>query len=135
SVYYVWFAPGADAYIVPTEQARQLYLERGLDTKRVHMLGMPIDPKFTRPTESKEELRRKFGLQPGLPVVLLVGGGEGAGGLPDAVRAISRARVPVQLLIITGRNKRLYVRLQHARSNWHVSAKIFGFVQNMPEMM
>ena len=135
SLHYSWFAPGADAYIVPTEQAKQLYLSRGLDPKRVHMLGMPIDPKFTQPTESKEELQRKFGLEPGLPVVLLVGGGDGAGGLQDAVRAISRARLLVQLLVITGRNRRLYAHLQRTKQSFHVPLKVFGFVQNMPEMM
>ncbi|GCE19778.1 MGDG synthase family glycosyltransferase [Dictyobacter kobayashii] len=71
SVHFSWFAPGADAYIVPTEQAKQLYLKRKLDPKRVHMLGMPIDPKYTREVATKEELRRKFGLAQDLPVVLL----------------------------------------------------------------
>jgi len=135
SLHYSWFAPGADAYIVPTERAKELYLERGLDQKRVHMLGMPIDPKFTLPIESKQELQRKLGLEPGLPVVLLVGGGDGAGGIRSAVQAISQARLPVQLLIVTGRNKRLYMHLQRVRASLRVPAKIFGFVHNMPEIM
>jgi 1,2-diacylglycerol 3-beta-galactosyltransferase len=135
SVHYSWFAPGADGYIVPTEHAKRLYLKRGLDPERVHMLGMPIDPKFTLPIEGKQELQRKLGFDPRLPVVLLVGGGDGAGGLRTAVHAISQARLPVQMLIITGRNQRLYVHLQRARSSLHVPARVFGFVQNMPEMM
>jgi 1,2-diacylglycerol 3-beta-galactosyltransferase len=135
TIHYSWYAPGADAYIVPTEQAKQLYLQRGLDPKRVHILGMPIDPKFTRPTESKLDLQQRFGLKPGVPVVLLVGGGDGAGGLQTVVRAISQAHLPVQLLVVTGRNKRLYAHLQRTRSQLHVPAKIFGFVQNMPEFM
>ena len=135
SLHYSWFAPGADAYIVPTEHAKKLYLARGLDHRRVHMLGMPIDPKFTLPTESKEELQRKLGLAHGLPVVLLVGGGEGSGGLRSAVQTISQARLPVQLLIVTGRNKRLYMHLQRVRASLRVPAQIYGFVQNMPELM
>ena len=135
SLHYAWFAPGADAYIVPTERAREIYLKRGLDPDRVHMLGMPIDPKFTTPTEGKEELQRKLGLTPGKPVVLLVGGGDGAGGLRSIVQAISQARLPVQLLIVTGRNTRLYTHLQRIRASLRVPAKIFGFVHNIPEMM
>ena len=135
SAHSSWFAPGATSYVVPTEQARQLSLKRGLDPERVHVLGMPIDPKFTLPVATKEELCRKFELEPGLPVVLLVGGGDGAGGLPSAVRTISQARLPVQLLIVTGRNKRLYVHLQRTRSHLRVPAKVYGFVQNMPELM
>ncbi len=135
SIHNAWFAPGADAYIVPTEYARELAIKQGMDPERVHVLGMPIDPKFTMPLESKQELQRKLGLEPGLPVILLVGGGEGAMGLRSAVQAISQTRLPVQLLIITGRNQRLYVQLQRARSSLHVPARVFGFVQNMPEMM
>src|SRR5437879_5543930 len=106
-----------------------------MDPVRVHVMGMPIDPKFTLPLESKQELQRKLGLKPGLPVILLVGGGEGAMGLRSAAHVISQARLPVQLLIITGHNKRLYVQLQRTRSSLHVPAKVFGFVQNMQEMM
>jgi 1,2-diacylglycerol 3-beta-galactosyltransferase len=135
SVHHAWFAPGADAYIVPTIYARELALKQGMDPIHVHLMGMPIDPKFTLPFESKQELQHKLGLKPGLPVVLLVGGGEGAMGLRSAVHAISHARLPVQLLIIAARNKRLYVQLQRIRSSLHVPARVFGFVQNMQEMM
>jgi 1,2-diacylglycerol 3-beta-galactosyltransferase len=135
SLHYSWFAPGADTYIVPTEQAKQLYLSRGLDPKRVQMLGMPIDPKYTLPVEEKSVLKSKFGLEPGLPVVLLVGGGDGAGGLHASVRAISQAHLPVQLMVVTGRNRRLYAQLQRTRTKLHMPTKIFGFVQNMPELM
>lgn len=135
SVHYTWFSPGVDGYIVPTEDARQLYLKRGLDPHKVQVLGMPIDPKFAREVASKEELRKKFDLRPGLPVVLLVGGGDGAGGLRGAVRAISDAHLPVQLMVVTGRNRRLYANLQSTHARLHVPAKIFGFVNNMPELM
>lgn len=135
TVHYAWLAPGVDGYIVPTEQARQLYLQRGLDPQRVYMLGMPIDPRFSLPTASKAELQKKFGLQPGVPTILLVGGGDGAGGLQAAVRAISNARLPAQLLVVTGRNRRLYASLQRSKSRLHVPAQIFGFVHNMPELM
>src|SRR6185312_8772797 len=57
SVHQAWMAPGADAYIVPTEYARNLYLQNGLDPVQIHFLGMPIDPKFTLPFDSKEELQ------------------------------------------------------------------------------
>src|SRR5205807_10384218 len=56
-------------------------------------------------------------------------------GLRSAAHVISQAHLPVQLLIITGHNKRLYIQLQRTRSSLHVPAKVFGFVQNMQEMM
>jgi 1,2-diacylglycerol 3-beta-galactosyltransferase len=135
SVHHSWYAPGADGYIVPTEPARQLYLKRGLDPEKIYVLGMPIDPKFTLPMPSKEALRRKLGLDLDIPVVLLTGGGDGAGKLRSAVHAVSHARLPVQLLVVAGRNKRLFVQLQRERAHLSVPLKVFGFVNNMPEMM
>jgi 1,2-diacylglycerol 3-beta-galactosyltransferase len=135
SIHNSWFASGVSRYVVPTEQAKQLYLRRGLDPEHVSMLGMPIDPKYTVPVASKGELQRKFNLKVGVPTILMVGGGDGAGGLQKAVRAISRAHLPVQLMVVTGRNRRLYTHLQRTRASLHVPAKILGFVQNMPELM
>ncbi len=135
SIHNSWFTSGVNRYVVPTEQAKQLYLKRGLNPEYVSMLGMPIDPKYTVPVASKEELQRRFNLKVGVPTILLVGGGDGAGGLQKAVRAISRAHLPVQLMVVTGRNRRLYTHLQRTRSSLHVPVKIFGFVQNMPELM
>lgn len=135
SVHSSWYAPGVDACIVPTEQARQRYLDHGLDAERVHVLGMPIDPKFTLPMPDKAELQQRFELDPGLRTVLLVGGGDGAGGLREAVYAISQARLPVQIMVVAGRNKRLFAQLQHLRASLQVPVKVFGFVHNMPEMM
>jgi 1,2-diacylglycerol 3-beta-galactosyltransferase len=135
SVHHSWYAPGADSYVVPTEAARQLYLRRGLDPEKIHVLGMPIDPKYTLPQPSKEELRRKLHMDLDLPAVLLTGGGDGAGGLRAAIHAVSQARLPVQLLVVTGRNKRLFVQLQRERTHFKVPVKILGFVNNMPELM
>ena len=135
SVHCAWYAPGVQAYIVPTEEARTLYLKRGLDPERIHVLGMPIDPAFSRPTADQKMLREQLGLLPDLPVVLLVGGGDGAGGLQHAVQAISQARLPLQLIVVTGHNRRLYTHLQRIQAGLHVLATILGFVYNMPELM
>ncbi len=135
SAHHSWFAEGASAYAVPTEEVRQRYLARGLDPARVHLLGMPIDPRFTLPVGSREALRQKLGLEQDRPVVLLVGGGEGSGGLRRAVHAIARAQLPVQLLVVTGRNRRLYARLQQEQARLPVPTTVLGFVHNMPELM
>jgi 1,2-diacylglycerol 3-beta-galactosyltransferase len=38
-------------------------------------------------------------------------------------------------MVVTGRNKRLYAHLQRTKSNLEIPLTIFGFVQNMPELM
>jgi 1,2-diacylglycerol 3-beta-galactosyltransferase len=68
-----------------------------------------------------------------LPVVLLVGGGEGMGKLRPIAQAISDAQLPVQLVVIAGRNEKLRRDLE-ARP-WKIPVKVNDFVTNMPEWM
>jgi 1,2-diacylglycerol 3-beta-galactosyltransferase len=136
TVHCAWIAPGVTACVVPTEAARQMALDTGMATKRIHYLGMPIDPKFARsaPT-SREELRVELGLDPALPTVLLVGGGEGAIGLAEATRAIGYGDFDVQMLVVTGRNKQLFAQLKREQNQFRVPTQVLGFVNNMPDLM
>ena len=58
------------------------------------------------------KIRTRLGWPQNRPVVLLVGGGEGMGPLEPTARAIDAAGLPVQLVIIAGRNKKLKERLE-----------------------
>lgn len=136
NVHCAWIAPRVDACIVPTKEARQVALEAGVPAKRIRLLGMPIDPSFARPNPVPlEERRRALGLDPHLPVILLVGGGEGAGGLAEAAETLSRQRLPAQLVIVAGRNRQLYQELESIRDSFHMPVKLFGFVNTMPDLM
>ena len=136
SVHCAWIAPGVTACVVPTEAARRLALEAGVPSKRVHLLGMPIDPRFAQPSwANRDTLRAELGLDPELPVVLMVGGGEGAIGLADAVAAVGHSDLRVQLLVVTGRNKGLMSQLQRQSTSFRTPAQILGFVHNMPDLM
>ncbi|MCL4396278.1 MAG: galactosyldiacylglycerol synthase, partial [Chloroflexi bacterium] len=72
-------------------------------------------------------------LDPARTTALLVGGGEGMGRLYDIAREIDRARLPIQLVVIAGRNRRLYDRL--AAAEWHIPVSLQRFVTNMPDWM
>lgn len=136
TIHCSWIAPGVTACAVPTESARAIALAAGVPSKRIHLLGMPIDPRFaTRPGATGEALRRELGLDPDRPTVLLVGGGEGAIGLADAVMAVGHSDLNVQMVVVTGRNKLLYAQLQHARAGFAVPTQVLGFVHNMPDLM
>jgi hypothetical protein len=100
------------------------------------MLGMPIDPKFARqPQDTREERRARLGLDPDKPVVLVVGGGEGAGGLAEAAVALGSARLPAQLVVVTGRNQQLRATLERQTARFKTPMRVEGFVHNMPDFM
>lgn len=130
-----WAYPKVDACSVPTEYARDLTISLGMPPEKVHLLGMPIHPKFSLPAEERGVVRAALGLERDRFTVLLVGGGEGLGNLGEATRAIAAARLPVQLVVITGRNKALRQALEAERANFGLPAVILGFVENMPDIM
>ncbi|HEX5548153.1 MAG TPA: glycosyltransferase [Ktedonobacterales bacterium] len=138
SAHAAWFARGVDACVVPTLATKRLALAHGLPAGRVHVLGMPIDPSFTaRANATTAECRRALGLDTDRAVVLLAGGGEGACGLAEAVQELIRQRIRAQLVVVAGRNRQLYAQVDHLRRRTHTPTHIalFGFVQNMPDLM
>ncbi len=136
SVHTAWVAPSVTACVVPTTAARDFAIARGLPPRRVHLLGMPIDPKFaTEPPGDARQRKEALGLDPDRPAILLVGGGEGAGGLSRAVYALGELPLPAQLIVVTGRNRALRAELEHERARFRMPTWVLGFVDNMPDLM
>jgi len=132
-IHVSWFCPQVDLCILPNHRARQRALACGLPPEKVKVVGLPVSLRFEQVRRDKSELKKKLGLAPDQPAVLLVGGGEGMGKVFRIARAIAEARLPAQLLVVTGRNPSLRRRLE--RVNWEIPTRIFGFVDNMPELM
>lgn len=136
SLHCSWFSPDVTACAVPTEAAYQHALSAGVPAKRVHLLGMPIDPKFAAPpAQTPAALRQEMRLHPDRPTVLLVGGGEGAIGLGEAVKQVGHSDLDAQMIVVTGRNHQLRAQLERAQESFRVPAHILGFVENMPDLM
>lgn len=136
SIHTAWVAPDVTVCVTPTEAARDYAIAAGIAPKRAPLLGMPIDPSFAeQPTTTLEERKAALGLDPTLPTILLVGGGEGAGGLSRAAYTLGRLQAKAQLVIVTGRNHTLYSQLQQERAAFHMPTTVLGFVTNMPEWM
>jgi 1,2-diacylglycerol 3-beta-galactosyltransferase len=129
----LWLSPLVDLCLVPTEAAREQALAAGHDPERVKVVGQPISLKFSRPQPSKSKLRSDLGLRKDLPTVLVAGGGEGMGNIKDVAAEIGSAGLPIQLVVITGKNWRLRKKL--AARRWEVPTAICGFVDDMHRWM
>ncbi len=133
SAHAVWFNPDADLTLVPTDGARQVGAQWEMSPDKMRVVGLPVNLQFLGNSKSRAEHRADLGLAPDRAAVLLVGGGEGMGPLFEIARAIDRARLPLQLVIIAGRNRKLYDKLHAAE--WQTPVSIQGFVTNMPDWM
>lgn len=133
STHAAWYTNQADMIIVPTTVAYRRALGMGISPARMEVVGLPVADKFCQPSGERSEIRERLDWPQDLPVILLVGGGEGMGPLEATAKAIDAAVRPVQLVVVAGRNKKLQERLQ--KYPWRNRAAIYGFVQKMPDFM
>lgn len=134
-----WFDKRADLIYVPSEPLRELAKVKGLTDEQLRLFGLPIRRSFWTECRSRDELRRELGMAKDMPAVLLVGGGDGVGGLGVIASAIS-AKIAEevgpsggQLIVVCGKNRKLLASLR-ARS-WPIPVVLKGFVNNMSEWM
>jgi len=127
-----WFYPGVDACFVPTPEAREMALKAGIHPDKVYLKGFPVSLRF-QPPEDKREVRKALKLEEEATTLLLMGGGEGMGKIFPVALAINEASLPVQLLIVTGRNQGLRRALE--RVNWKIPCRIYGFVDFVHSLM
>jgi 1,2-diacylglycerol 3-beta-galactosyltransferase len=133
STHAFWYDNHADLVIVPTIAAQMRGLQIGMSIDRIKVVGMPVADRFCQPAGDRIDLKKKLGWSQELPVVILVGGGEGMGPLQETAMAIDAARLPIELVVICGRNQKLKARLDnHA---WQIPSNIYGFVKDMPDFM
>jgi len=134
TLHAMWCAPGMVRYMVPTEQAARLASGYGLQRDQIEITGLPISRRFTELTgRPKKEVRRNLDLEPDLPTVLLMGGGQGMGRMYSVARALASTKIEFQLIIVAGRNPQLKLRLQMA--DWKIPVRIFGFTREIPVLM
>lgn len=131
----VWVEHRVDMLIVATEEAKARAIQYGMTEDKIKVLGMPIDPKFLLGEKEKEKARRIDHLKPRLFTILLMGGGEGAGGMYKIIKAIDNAKLTVQLIVIAGRNEKLKLRLDKEAKKFHFPIKIYGFTDKVHEIM
>jgi 1,2-diacylglycerol 3-beta-galactosyltransferase len=133
STHAAWFDNRADLIIVPTESARQNGISFGISQEKLKVIGLPVADRFRQKNEEPMEIRKRLGWPLDLPVILLVGGGEGMGPLEKTAHAINEAGLEAALVVITGRNRELKTRLENY--DWKIPASIYGFVRTMPDFM
>ncbi len=132
SLQRMWFSDAVDLYIVPSDIAADLAVERGIDRDVIHMTGLPVNPALANVPESKAIAREPLGWDPDLLTVLAVGS-KRVEGLDNFVNTLNHTGFPIQLVAVAGGNDELYQSL--LATEWHVPAHVYNFVSNMPDML
>lgn len=124
----LWVAPGVDHYLVISRASAPLAEQAG---GQVQVIRPPVAHHF-RTAPRRDEARAALGLPPDAFTALIVGGSWGVGDLINtAEHAIEAGAYAV---IIAGSNDVLKNRLEQ-RFHGNPRARIFGWTQEMPQLM
>lgn len=132
-VHPLWAYGNVDFYTVATETVKQQLVARGISGARVAVTGIPVRPALSG-SHSQVEIRRELGLAPDTPTVLVMGGGLGLGPIEHVVRGLSRSSIRLQLVVVTGHNRKLYLRLV---ARWENSSRaiILGHTDRVGDLL
>ena len=128
NVHPLWIIKGVDQYFVAFNLTKEELFKAGIPPQIIKVSGIPIDMKFSRRID-KNSLYNKFGLKKGQFTLLVMTAGFGLGPIEKIVGLLQK---DTQMLVVCGNNNRLYRRLLNKGYN---SVKIFGFVDNIDELM
>ena len=102
-----WLHPGTDCYLVAEESVRQGFIAKGADPDTVVVSGIPVSGRF-QPARKDHSQRREL---------LIMGGGLGLMPRRDSFYQALNALPGVHTTILTGRNDKLFQRLNGKYEN------------------
>jgi processive 1,2-diacylglycerol beta-glucosyltransferase len=138
--YYVhatWLEPYVNRVYVAKEESREQLIRLNFPPKRVKTFGIPIDPLFETPG-TRDELCKKHGIDPALPVVLLSAGAFGVMTGSDMVQMVGGITSPCNLVVVCGNNAKLMEQVEAyiaAHPMGHINCVTLGFTKEMHEWM
>lgn len=102
---------------------------------RVRAIGPLVDSRF-HDRRDRAEARRRLGLDPARPCVLVIGGSIGGRFVTDAIRALTGADgPPLTLLAVCGHDAATARWLKKQTPSPNHALQVFGHVDNMPDLL
>jgi processive 1,2-diacylglycerol beta-glucosyltransferase len=137
-VHAMWLCHHYEQYFVAIDETRVHLEELGIPPEKITVSGIPIDPAFARPKE-KSSARKKLGLKPDRPTILLSAGGFGVGPVEHMLQTLGKMKHPAQVVAVCGRNEELKTRLTKQAGQMPADSKVdinvIGFTREMDEYM
>jgi processive 1,2-diacylglycerol beta-glucosyltransferase len=128
-----WVYPHIEHYHVATPSAARELARKGYPAKQISVTGIPVDPVFANRTPGAAA-RAKLGLLE-KPTVLLLSGGFGVGPMKQMLLSFGESCDDLSLVVVAGKNPQLEAECKALAATLPVPIKVFGFVNNMHELM
>jgi UDP-N-acetylglucosamine:LPS N-acetylglucosamine transferase len=131
TVHGIWFNDEVDWCLAPTAAVRARAIEYGLPAERVEVTGLPVNPALAHPVD-KAALRSRLGWRTDRYVALFAGS-KRVTRLEPIAQAFNHAGLPLELALVGGDNAGLAATWRDVE--WHLPAHVYGFVEQMADLM
>lgn len=130
----MWIYPNTQRFFVAHEGMRDELRQMDVEDARICVSGIPIRPCFSQQFD-RAALRKTLKLDPHLPVILMMSGGNAIGPLIEILENFSHLKEGFQVAAITGRNQKMYREMRHLMRTLGLRGRVIGFANNMHEWM
>lgn len=129
-----WIGSDVDAYIVANDDMINEMVELGVDKKNIYSFGIPIDEVFFQEKDKKAVLE-ELGLNPELPTILMMAGSFGVTNVFKIYQNIINIDIDIQIIVITGRNQKLYDNFNEIVGSEGKKTKLIYFTDEVNKYM
>ena len=130
--------PRADRWFVALPETVEILAGKGVPRERTVVTGIPIAGAFSARMPPRAELRERFGLARGGPMLLVSGGGVGASLLEKTLQQVLAMPIDCSVALVCGKNEPLRRRASNIvarRGESRVKCAVLGFTDRMHELM
>lgn len=129
-----WLHPCIDAYIVSNMDMVDEMAERGIPRETIHALGIPVKSGFNIKYDKSETLKG-LGLLADKTTILIMGGSLGMGKIGRVYEELMKIKDDIQVIVITGKNKKLYSELLALSQNSPKTTKVISYTDKVNKYM
>ncbi|MDW8800636.1 glycosyltransferase [Clostridium sp. A1-XYC3] len=129
-----WLHPNINAYIVSSCDMIEDMVSKGIPRNIIYNLGIPVKPGFTEKYDKKNTLN-ELGLSEEKNTILVMGGSLGIGKITDVYKELVKVTNEIQIIIITGSNRKLYYELMKLKGNSSKETRIIGYTDEVNKYM
>ena len=137
-VHAMWLSRLFHHYFVANEESKAQLENIGFPAERISMTGIPVDPVFGDPWD-RSALRARYALREDLPLLLVSAGALGVSSAERIVEVLGKLTMPVQVIVICGRNEKLRRTVQKQLAGGavpdHLTIRVLGYTDAMDQWM
>lgn len=131
-----WIEPIKEQYVIAgTERAAEQARAFGHDDEHIFLAsGMILRPDFyVEDSIDPVAVRKEMALRTDLPTAMVLFGGHGSKVMYDITKRLDAAGLPLQLILLCGRNEELAAKLRGRQ--WKMPVHVIGFTKEVHKLM